>query len=438
MSSLRNAYRAYGVSKRKALEKTREGIRADNQFSAIGNTLMAGAKLYATHVSPNVKEWKNVERGQEALGVAESEKFTPSFWEKNFKSVDDVTMDNDFSIKSDGRSYNLSDIKGYGSALKSQSPEMRALLASHEDKEMKDFFGTAIKDYKKPQEITLDRDIKGLGKKGEAIKGTIGEVKAPEPRKMTDNLEEQMNKYGSYESMYEEGYAKVGRGLDKKGNYKKQSITDRLFGHLDRDTGKRMKTEKDYESFFRKKEMEQFTIDTEQKAAAYKKKQISNKEAIQQGALQNIAKDKYKTTLNLIKQDFPNEYQSMLDNNALESLKTPEQLNDFYKTLKTGGSKPETPIVKNNESAVVSSYDRSSEQNIELMENLMGSPMSELTSQKGDFSGMTVREMWDKSFLGEEYGNWNTSGALNKRKTYWEEMQDNLAQGLNNNFSTQG
>jgi len=274
-SNLEKAYRNYGKKKRSAFAKQKKAEWQDKALGDIGSTLMSTAKLYKKNIEPNLQKWKDVEAGYDALDVAEVDRYKPrSFlgvpYEKmgmKPKNISKKALDKQgiVNIESGGRSYTLGDIRGLGASLSDQSPEMKALMRD-DNRSMKDFFGTKLPKTTSTVELDgkkMEGTLKDIDKTEFVQVGDTQEIRAT--HKMTDNLEKQMNKYGSYKSMYEESYGKVGRGLDKKGNYKKQSFTDRLFGPMGSD-GKRLKTEKDYEEFFRREEMNRFTESTEQKA----------------------------------------------------------------------------------------------------------------------------------------------------------------------------
>jgi len=360
-SNLEKAYKGYGKKKRSAFAKQKKAEWQGKALGDIGNTLMSAAKLYKKNVEPNLQKWKDVEAGYDALDVAEADRYKPrSFlgvpYEKmgmKPKNISKKALDKQGigNIESGGRSYTLGDVRGLGSSLSDQSPEMKALMRD-DDRSMKDFFGTELSSAKKDKMKTtstveldgekMEGTLKDIDKTEFVQVGDTQEIKVketPPPKKMTDNLEEQMNKYGSYESMYDESYGKVGRGLDKKGDYKKQSITDRLFGPMG-SGGKRLKTEGDYEDFFRKKEMNQFTESTEREAGLYNVSQIKNKEQRQQINLQKINTDKFNTTKGLIKRDFPDEYSQMEEKKSFEEFETSQDIDTFYNALKENKSNP--------------------------------------------------------------------------------------------------
>ena len=282
-SNLEKAYKSYGSKKRSSFAKQKRAEWEGKGLASIGSTMMSAAKFYKKSVEPNVQKWKDVEAGYEELGVAEKDRYKPkSFLKvpiekmvmkpKNVKGIS--------NIESGGRSYNLSDIRGLGAALTDQSADIKRLMEESDGKTMKDFFGSEIKtpsEIIKPETKTTSVKkpiIETLNITGtdENIRGTRGPISERKPVPMIDRLSQTKEDFGSYKEMYKNTY----------GHGKKLSITDRLFGPMDTDTGARLKSEKDYEEYFRRREMEQFTKDTELKA----NKRKDELDAIQQANIE--------------------------------------------------------------------------------------------------------------------------------------------------------
>ena len=289
-SNLEKAYRNYGKKKRSAFAKQKKAEWQDRMFTGIGDTLMSSAKLYKKNIEPNLQKWKDVEAGYDALDVAEADRYKPrSFlgvpYEKmgmKPKNISKKALDKQgiVNIESGGRSYTLGDVRGLGASLSDQSPEMKALMRD-DSRSMKDFFGTKLPKTTSTVELggekmegTLEDVIKmeklpasAYGQQGYT---NVADYEAKEilPKKMTDNLTEMKNEFGSYKKMYQQSYGK------------KASFTDKLFGPMDSSTGKRLKTDKDYEEFFRKEEMNQFTESAEQKSKQFQAQEGNKRKEI--------------------------------------------------------------------------------------------------------------------------------------------------------------
>jgi len=69
-------------------------------------------------------------------------------------------------------------------------------------------------------------------------------------------------------------------------------------------------------------------------------------------------------------------------------------------------------------------YKGSVEQNIGVLEDMMGSGLSDLTGEGSMYEGMGVTEIWNTGPLGEQYGKWNTLAAKSKRKSMWAQIQE--------------
>lgn len=69
-------------------------------------------------------------------------------------------------------------------------------------------------------------------------------------------------------------------------------------------------------------------------------------------------------------------------------------------------------------------YQGSSAQNIEVLEEMMGASMKDLTGKGTMYEGMEVYDIWNKSSLGKEFGQWGSDSAKGKRASMWGQIQE--------------